>query len=525
MACVETRREAETNERLAEGNGLDGLNGMEVVPLCLYPLPIMAPGSRPMRLFIRALTTFLIAAAGIGAQAPGGHDGPETVTAATAVNVPYREARPVLAVMRDHLPPAFAGKQAEQIEAGWPSWLARRDGEIRRRLARGDEDAVLNLWLYGTTFTQRPPVRERELSLLGGRPGMAEILEGRLADLVDGIRSPGANERLRFARRVVERRGIDPTTATGRDEARRFLVGVRERVLAEYATTDRIIGNARDSARQHNDVSFEIAAYASIFMDRGLASDTSILPAFGVEQALALAKSQGVLGDGSVRRVAVVGPGLDFINKTDGYDYYPPQTIQPFALVDSLIRLGLARRDDFQVTTFDLNQRVNEHIDGARSRAESGQGYRLQLPLPRGERWEPALVRYWERLGDRVGEETEALPAPATVAGTAVRAVQVRPEVVLSIRARDLNLVLQRLAPLAPEERFDLIVATNVLVYYEPFEQSLALANAAAMLRAGGIVIANSGVVPAPPIAPSVGYARVVYSDRQYDHIFWYRRE
>jgi hypothetical protein len=477
-----------------------------------------------MQLFSRTFLAFLIAATGVGAQ-PRAQNTPDGVTTPATVHIPYRDARPVLTVMRDHLPPAFAGRPPEAIEAAWPGWVSRRDAEIRARLRRGDEDAVLNLWLYGTTFTNLPPARERELSLLGGRPATADILEGRLEDLIDGIVSPGANERLRFARRVVERHGIDLATATGRDDARRFLVGVRERMLAEFAATDRTVGTARESARQHNDASFEIAAYASIFRDRGLASDTSILPAFGVEQALALIKSQGVLGEGSVRRVAVVGPGLDFINKTDGYDFYPPQTIQPFAIVDSLIRLGLAPRDNLHVTTFDLNERVNEHLDAARKRAESGQGYRLQLPLPRSEPWEPALETYWERLGDRVGDDIEPLPAPATVAGVATRAVQVRPAVVLSIRARDLNLVVQRLAPLAPDERFDLVVATNVLVYYEPFEQSLALANAAAMLRPGGVVLTNGGVVPAPPIAQSAGYARVTYSSRQYDHIFWYRRE
>jgi hypothetical protein len=437
--------------------------------------------------------------------------------------MPYRDARPVLDVMRDRLPPPLAGKTPEEMEAAWPGWLARRDAEIRRRLALGDQDAVLNLWLYGTSFTNHSPVRERELSQRGGPTSMADILEGRLEDLIAGIVSPGTNERLRFARRIVERHGIDPTTEPGRDAARRFLVGIRQRVLAEYAATDRLVATARDEARQHNDASFEIAAYASIFQDRGLSSDTSILAAFGVEQALALIKSQRVSGERGVRRVAIVGPGLDFIGKADGYDFYPPQTIQPFVIVDTLIRLGLASRDDLQVITFDLNERVNEHIDAARTRAERGQEYRLQLPLVRSERWEPALVTYWERIGDRVGEETDALAAPASLANVAVRAIRVPPQVVLSVRPRDLNLIVQRLA-LAPEERFDLLVATNVLVYYEAFEQSLALANAAAMLRPGGVVLTNSGVVPAPPIAQSVGYVRVPYSDRQYDHVFWYRR-
>jgi hypothetical protein len=36
----------------------------------------------------------------------------------------------------------------------------------------------------------------------------------------------------------------------------------------------------------------------------------------------------------------VIGPGLDVADKQDGFDFYPQQTLQPFALVDSLRRLG-----------------------------------------------------------------------------------------------------------------------------------------------------------------------------------------
>jgi hypothetical protein len=477
-----------------------------------------------MQGFLRALTSLLIAAAAAGAQTGGGSESSGSARGAAGVNVAYADARPVLAVMRDHLPQALAGKLPEELEAAWPRWVRQRDAAIRARLERGDEDSVVNLWLYGTTFTDRPPARQRELSALGGRPATGDILEGRLEDLIAGLVSPGTNERLRFARRVVERRGIDPTTAAGRDQVRRLLAETRTRVLAEYASTDRAIGAGREAAVRQNDLSFEVAAYAAIFQDRGVASDTSILPGFGVEQVLGLMKSQKVLGEGRVRRVGVVGPGLDIINKTDGYDFYPPQTIQPFAIVDSLIRHGLAAAD-LQVTTFDLNPLVNEHIEAARRRARTGEGYVLQLPLVGSERWEPGVVEYWERFGDRVGEATTALAAPPTVADVTVRAVQVRSDVVRSIEARDLNIVLQRLEPLAPEERFDLFVATNILVYYTPFEQSLALANAAAMLRPGAVLLANSGVVPAPPLDPSVGYVRVPYSERQYDHFFWYRRE
>lgn len=58
-----------------------------------------------------------------------------------------------------------------------------------------------------------------------------------------------------------------------------------------------------------------------------------------------------MLREGQVARVAVVGPGLDFIDKNDqsAYDYYPQQTLQPFALFDSLVRLGLAKPESLSM--------------------------------------------------------------------------------------------------------------------------------------------------------------------------------
>ena len=42
---------------------------------------------------------------------------------------------------------------------------------------------------------------------------------------------------------------------------------------------------------------------------------------------------------GSVDRVGVIGPGLDFTDKAEGYDFYPPQITQPFSVIDSLRRV------------------------------------------------------------------------------------------------------------------------------------------------------------------------------------------
>ncbi len=76
-------------------------------------------------------------------------------------------------------------------------------------------------------------------------------------------------------------------------------------------------------------------------------------------------------------------------------------------------------------------------------------------------------------------------------------------------------------------ERFDLIIATNIFVYYDTFEQSLAMNNVEQMLKVGGILLSNNALLELPfSRVHSAGYTTAVYSDREGDgdHIVWYRR-
>jgi SAM-dependent methyltransferase len=63
-----------------------------------------------------------------------------------------------------------------------------------------------------------------------------------------------------------------------------------------------------------------------------------------------------------------------------------------------------------------------------------------------------------------------------------------------------------------PDEKFDLILATNILIYYDLFEQSLAVANIAKMLRPGGFFLSNDPIseLPTSPVK-SVGATEVTY--------------
>lgn len=481
----------------------------------------MIPFAAPRHHRFRSAALVLLTTAGSLLLVPLSGQGlpPAVAAIADAVRMPYVDAQPILERSRGEAAAALRGRPSGELKALWPAWLDGIDVSIRKRVEQGETDTLVNLWLFGTSFTALPPVRAAALA--ASSIDAADIVERRLDDLLDGVSSPGTNERLQLARDVVQSRNVDPGTPAGRERVRELLRAARARILAENRSTDAAL--ARAAAR--GGPASEMAAHATIFSERGLSSDTSLLSSFGVEQSLAALKRSGAIAPGSVRRVGVIGPGLDIIDKADGHDFYPPQSVQPFAVIDSLLRLGLAASGELQVTTVDVSRRVNRHLQDARVRAQRGQEYVVHLPLTTRDRWTAALVQYWGRWGDRIGESMiGAAGRPPAGASLSVRAVRVRPSVVTSIHARDLNVVTERI-PLPAAERFDLVIATNVLVYYDRFEQSLALANIAAMLRPGGALLSNTGLVAAPPMDAGARYADVVYSDRQFDRFFWYLRQ
>src|SRR5260370_27334657 len=98
--------------------------------------------------------------------------------------------------------------------------------------------------------------------------------------------------------------------------------------------------------------------------------------------------------------------------------------------------------------------------------------------------------------------------------GLQSRAVRVRPDVVLSCIPRDLNIVFNRLE-IPAAKKFDLIVATNVLIYYDTLEQTLAVQNISGMLKPGGIFLTNNNlqVLPAVPMR-SGGPTSLQYGER-----------
>jgi len=442
-------------------------------------------------------------------------------------NIPFAEAKPIFEALQPQLWPAdLRSKTPAQIEALWSGWIAREDAAIRARVEAGDEDSIINLLLYGTTFTSQPRISEQQLAGIVVRQREtgattfvpSPVLEGRIDDFMTALALPAGNERIQLARRVIERNGMNPATAQGKLRVRKYL---EDRAA--------VVGSAVHAATLLNPDA-ALVDQVTIFRDRGLSSDTSILIDFGIEKALEDLKSNGMLKPAGVLRVAIVGPGLDFTDKQEGHDFYPQQTIQPFAVIDSLIRLGLAAAGRVDVTAFDLSPRVIQHLDAARARAREGSSYTLVLPREVDRMWTAELTKYWQRFGDRIGKDAKPLAPPPAAGRLEVRAVALPPPVVLSVTPRDLNVVVQRLEPLPANQQFDLVLATNILLYYDVFEQSLAMANIARMLRPGGIFLTNDRLfdLPSSPLR-AAGSTSVVYLEQpgaavKGDRIAWYQR-
>jgi SAM-dependent methyltransferase len=428
--------------------------------------------------------------------------------------------KPILDGAGDRLPAELKNTDATK----WLAWARQQDSSIRARLQQGDLDSMVNLLLYGASFTKQPRITMENLTAAS----KAGLLRARVDDLVAGLRNPGGNERLIFLQGLVRAQGTDPDSPGGTRETGRFILQNLQRVVQERRTLAERAADSKGVASP-SDPALPLDR-ASLFRDRGLSLDTGIIPDFSIEQTLRDLKQRGLLRENQVSRVAVIGPGLDFIDKNEesAFDYYPQQTLQPFALYDSLLRLALGKASGLSVSVFDISSRVIEHIQEARKRASSNIGYVIQLPRDVTRPWPENLIGYWNSLGDRVGTAVAPIRPPDMFRGLETRAVQIRPNVVLACQPSGLDIVFER-PTLRAEDQFDLIVGTNIFIYYDEFEQSLALENAGAMLKPGGLLLTNDRLPVVPGGSMRLAGVTVVPYDtpglsaRQ--AVGWYRKQ
>ncbi len=410
-----------------------------------------------------------------------------TQAALTPQFVSFSAAQPVLEAYMSSLPAVL--KPSGQLSAtAWDKWVRQQDQEIRVRVQQGEENTLTNLLRLGITYTHEPIIDYVFLAQYGKSNYVDSLANRRADDLVRALAAPHLSEGMQEMRALLEKEGYSLKTPQDRKKVKAYL-------LANLARFRDVVNRDRQRVKTNVYQAFE---------DRGISTDSNLYPDYIIDVHLRRMMEQGLLKRGSIHRIAIVGPGLDFVNKKGGSDFYPPQTTQPFAVIDTLARLGLADPSTLEVYTFDVSSRVNRHLERARRDAAAGKGYTIQLLATPSDAWIPAyhtgFLEFWQKLGSVIGKPVARIPVPAAATGIWNRAISVRPDIVKRVIPVDMNVVFETV-PLPSDKQFDLIIGTNIFIYYAGLEQSLARANLGTMIKPGGFLLSNESL---PDTAPSL---------------------
>ncbi len=430
--------------------------------------------------------------------------------------VPFSAAQPILKSYLSSLP-AELKPGGQPTAAAWDAWVRRSDEEVRARLERGEEDTLTNLLRLGVTYTKQERISYAYLERYGKDKYVDSLADKRADDLIRALSAPNASQGMLEMRSFLEKKGFNLKTPEGQKKVKAYMLTNLGRMRDEVIRAEAELYKKKG------------ANLSQQFKERGISTDSNLYPDYTIELHLRHMMEQGLLKPGSIHRVAIVGPGLDFVNKNSGSDFYPPQSTQPFAVIDTLARLQLADPASVDLYTFDISSRVNKHLARARTEAAAGKWYTIQLLSSPSDQWNKdyaaGFMEYWQKLGDQIGKPAPRIPVPVAASDIWNRAVSVRPPVVLRLTPEDMNIVFQTI-PLPPEKQFDLVIGTNIFVYYDSFEQALARANLATMIKPGGYLITNEALAGNAPtkLADSL-QTKIVVAPSDTEYMYTYVRQ
>jgi hypothetical protein len=368
----------------------------------------------------------------------------------------------------------------------FPSHVERLRETHARRIRDGDLDHLIFYLLQSKGFTSQPSIEpalgakalvdglennERDAFLRGGDADpsrMSIAARSRLAAFLKALDAPTRDPRLLYFNELVR------TTLPDK--------GTREAGLVrEYLRVMRFVYQKEFVAQRSNRPA---EAVAELYRSRGLSTDTAVEAGYLVSIGLGILKS--LEPDRLVRRVLIVGPGLDLAPRTALLEAGPPESYQPWAVIDALLSHGLARVDELTVVAADINPRVVSHLRRARDTppaltlvSEIRESDMLSLSA--------AYRDYFSGLGRAIAV-AGAPPVSGKGQGGHLRSTfRVSPAAARALEAVSLDIVTDRLEGL----RYDLVVATNILPYFDDGELMLAMANVAGMLAPGGIFLHN----------------------------------
>jgi hypothetical protein len=371
-------------------------------------------------------------------------------------------------------------------QAAFPSYVERLRENHARRMREGDLDHLVFYLLQSTHFTPLPAIEpalsakalvqsldpaERDGFLRGAaarEPSVPAPVRARMTAFVVALDSSSRDPRLAYFRALVQ------STVPDRRQRQASL-------LREYLRAMRFIYQKEFVAQPAG-----AAAVAELYRARGLSTDTAVEAGYVVYTGLGIIRA--LEPDRRIRRVLIVGPGLDLAPRTGLMEAGPPESYQPWAVIDALLSLGLSRAGDLHVVGADINPRVVDHLTRSRDNPP-------ELTLVSEIRESETVTlsadyrEYFVQLGKAIADEDHPPRGGiATLAqGHLRKTVRVGKTTAGTLTAATLDVVTERLD--APA--FDLVIATNILPYFDDVELMLAMSNVAGMLVPGGVFLHN----------------------------------
>jgi hypothetical protein len=367
--------------------------------------------------------------------------------------------------------------------AGFAAYVERVSETNLRRVREGDLDHLVFYLLQSTRISSLPPIEpalsakalvesldgaERETFLKGAIAPPSRIpgdVAARTAALVRALDGSARDPRLAYFRELVA--STVPRRDRREDALRREYLRVMRFVYEKEFVAQRAPRTAE--------------AVAELYRTRGLSTDTAVEAGYLVHQGLGVVKA---LRPGRmIRRVLIVGPGLDLAPRTAFAEERAPESYQPWAVIDALLALSLADVADLEVVAADINPRVVRHLERAREAPPV-------LTIESEIRNTPTvkLTDEYHRYVAGLGRAVEAPDKPHKgVTSHGPRTVYVGAAPARALRAVTLDVVTGRLDGPA----FDLVVATNLLPYFDDVAVMLAMSNIASMVAPDGVFLHN----------------------------------
>jgi SAM-dependent methyltransferase len=382
----------------------------------------------------------------------------------------------------DDLSPVRALLEARGVSAAsFPSYLGAIRKTNAKRVREGDLDHVVFYMLQSRRFTSLPSIEpalsakalfdaldEQQRTTFLERATAPSLrvppgVQARAAALVRAFDSPAKDKRLLYFREFVE------STMPPRER--------QAALIREYIRAMRFVYEKEFVAQKSTTAAAQVA---ELYRSRGLSTDTAVEAGYLVYLGLGILKSLDP--QRQIRRVLIVGPGLDLAPRTALHEEGAPQSYQPWAVIDALLSLGLARTEDLTVVGADINPRVVTHL-----RRAAAEPPLLTLASEIRETSTVTLApdyrEYFKDLGHAIGKAD----TPDAERNRLVKSVQVNASAARALEATQLDIVTDRL----DTDPFDLVIATNILPYFDDPQLTMVLTNVARMLRHGGVFLHN----------------------------------